>query len=542
MGLLRWEGVLSLRGGPAPLRRGPIMQFFPDPVARRALLSPHAVAFLDADRQLSRWTWQAFDERVTQAARFLAGAGIEQGDRVALLAHNSMEWLELWFACGRLGAVLQALNWRLTPQELEGILKEAEPRIFCYGRELEATVRALEPVNPAHLSVCVRGEPLFPAHLAFSERLGCSTRPLPPCLVTADDPWVLCYTGGTTGLPKAAVLTHGAMHWNAINTVLSWQLSASDRTFLNAPLFHTGGMNVLTLPLVMVGGTSIVCRSFEPGQVFDMVEQHGITVFFGVPTMFLAMQQHPRWRRFERGALRWVISGGAPCPEPVFEAFEAKDIPFKTGYGLTEAGPNNFWLPDHALRSHRGAVGVPLLHVQACIMDPSGQELPSQEVGELWLKGPHLCKGYYLRPHETFKTFQDGWLKTGDLARRDENGFFWIVGRSKDVIISGGENIYPAEVENVLAAHPAVLEVAVVAQPDAHWGEVGCAVVVLRTAEPNTASALLEFARKRLAKYKVPRSMVITSALPRTGAGKVDKRWLTQALVEGRLVPSYAKA
>lgn len=511
------------------------MHFFPDPVARRALLSPHALAFLDADRHMSPWTWQAFDERVTQAARFLAGAGVEQGDTVAILAHNSMEWLEIWFACGRLGAVLQALNWRLTPLELEGILKEASPRLFCYSHELAATVRALEPVNPAHLSVCLRGEPLLSSHLSFEERQGCSTRPLEPVILSADDPWVLCYTGGTTGLPKAAILTHGAMHWNAINTVLSWQLASTDRTFLNAPLFHTGGMNVLTLPLLMVGGTSIVCRSFEPGQVFDLVEQHGVTLFFGVPTMFLAMQQHPRWGRFERGNLRWVISGGAPCPDPVFEAFEAKGIPFKTGYGLTEAGPNNFWLPEHALRSHRGAVGVPLMHVRACVVDDAGLELPPNEVGELWLKGPHLCKGYFQRPHETFKTFQDGWLKTGDLARRDQDGFYWIVGRSKDVIISGGENIYPAEVENVLAAHPAVLEVAVVGRPDPHWGEVGCAIVVLRPSEQEDSVSLLEFARGRLARYKVPRSVVFTSALPRTGAGKVDKRSLVLALQEGTL-------
>jgi fatty-acyl-CoA synthase len=334
-----------------------------------------------------------------------------------------------------------------------------------------------------------------------------------------EHPWVLCYTGGSTGTPKAAILTHRSITANAANTVVSWGLTAQDTALLNAPLFHTGGLNVFTTPLVYVGGTTVLCRSFQVEQVLELIHRGAVSLVFGVPTMFIDMQRHPRFDSVDFSRLKLLISGGAPCPQPVFERFFARGVDFKTGYGLTEAGPNNFWLPPAQVRLKPGSVGVPLFHVEARLEGDG-------EVGELLLRGPHLCAGSWRRPEESERLLAGGWLHTGDLARRDADGCFFIVGRSKDLIISGGENIYPSEVESVLAAHPEVAEVAVIGVPDARWGEVPRALVVPRPGAQLTEATLLAFCQGRLARYKHPRSVRLLEALPRTSAGKVDRRSL----------------
>ncbi|MDE3091419.1 MAG: AMP-binding protein, partial [Chloroflexota bacterium] len=302
-----------------------------------------------------------------------------------------------------------------------------------------------------------------------------------------------------------------------------------DVTILNSPLFHTGGLNVFTAPLVHIGGTSIVCHSFDADQVFDLLRDAGVTIYFGVPTMFIALQQHPRWQDTDFSKLKLVISGGAPCPLPVFEKFWARGVDFKTGYGLTEAGPNTFWLPREDVRRKPGAVGFPLFHVDVKIVNDQGAACGADEIGELLARGPHVCAGYWNRPEETAKAIdKDGWLRTGDLARRDAEGYYTIVGRSKDMIISGGENIYPAEVESVLHANPAVTEAALIGVPDAKWGEVGRAIVVLQNGARLSAEELIAFCQLRLARYKIPKSIVFVDALPKTAAGKIDKKVLVE--------------
>ncbi len=367
------------------------------------------------------------------------------------------------------------------------------------------------------------GDPAVPDRDAYPET------PPPPADLSWDDPWAICYTGGTTGVPKGAVLTHGNVAANSVNTVMSWGLRPDDRTILNSPLFHTGGLNVFTAPLVHIGGTSIVCRGFDVEQVFDLIRDAGVTIWFGVPTMFLAMQQHPRWAEADFSRLHLMMSGGAPCPMPIFERFWERGVDFKTGYGLTEAGPNTFWLPPADTHRKPGAVGKPLFHVEVKAVDASGQECPPGEAGELLIRGPHVCAGYWNRPAESAAAIVDGWLHTGDLAIRDEEGYYRIVGRSKDMIISGGENIYPAEVENVLAGHPGVAGVALIGVPDPQWGEVGRAIVVRVPGSAVSGEELQEFARARLARYKVPKSVVFVDALPLTGPGKIDKVRLREA-------------
>ncbi|MGQ9803468.1 MAG: acyl-CoA synthetase [Anaerolineae bacterium] len=498
-----------------------------DWIGRRAQLTPNKVALVDTLNGNRPITYREWSHTVNRTARFLQDRlGVRKGDRVAILAHNCVEYLDLWFALGRIGGILQTLNWRLTPYELEGLLRDGAPVALVYGEEFAETVDRLRERMPGPIRYVSLGTPDKPSDLPFFEREDFSDAPLPEVDLDWDDPWVICYTGGTTGLPKGAVLTHRAITANAVNTIVSWGLTPDDVAILNAPLFHTGGLNVFTAPLVYIGGTSIVCKGFAPDQVFDLIRDAGVTLFFGVPTMFIMLQQHPRWEEADFSRLKIVISGGAPCPLPVFERFWERGVDFKTGYGLTEAGPNTFWLPPEDVRRKPGSVGFPLFHIDVRVVREDGSECGPNEVGELIIRGPHVCAGYWNNPQATAQTIRNGWLYTGDLARYDEEGYYYIVGRLKDMIISGGENVYPAEVESILHAHPAVAEAALIGVPDEKWGEVGRAIVVLHPGAQVTAEEILTFCRERLASYKVPKSVIFVDELPKTGANKVDKERL----------------
>ena len=501
--------------------------FVPDWLDKRARLSPDRVALFDTLTATSL-TYRDWNSRVNQAANWLRALGVQRGDRVAVYASNSAAYLDVWQACGKLGAILQNLNWRLTVSELLGLICDASPTILCYSGEFHAQVEQLRAQLPGISHFVAFDAPAHPADPRFE---ACRTYPIELAQrpdLQPDDPWVICYTGGTTGLPKGAILTHANMAWNSINTVMSWGLDQDDVAILNAPLFHTGGLNVFTLPLIHIGARSILCPSFDPDQVFDLIASGEVTLYFGVPTMFILLQQHPRWAEADFSRLKLVISGGAPCPLPVFEKFWQKGVDFKTGYGLTEAGPNTFWLPAADVRRKPGAVGFPLFHVDVRAVRPDGAECSADEPGELLIRGPHVTPGYWNNPRATAEAIRDGWLHTGDLAIRDEEGYYTIVGRLKDMIISGGENIYPAEVESAMHAHPSVAEAALIGVPDAQWGEVGRAIVVLATHCTLTEAELQAFLRERLARFKVPKTVVFVDSLPKTGAGKIDKQCLVE--------------
>jgi len=513
--------------------------FIGDWLGRRAALTPHKVALIDTIGGKDI-TYSAWFRQMNQTAHFLsAESGVVKGDRVAILATNSIEYLDIWFALGVLGGIMQNLNWRLAVPELERVLLDAEPSVFIYSGEFTEQVNALRPRLPSVKHYVALDAKAIPEDLAFSGRDDYPTTPTPSVELSWDDPWVLCYTGGTTGLPKGAVLTHGCMAANSVNTVMSWGLTPDDVVPLISPLFHTGGLNVFTLPLVHIGGTTVVTKGWNTDQMFDLIEAGTINIFFAVPTMFVMMQAHPRWDTADFSHLKFVISGGAPCPMPVFEKWWAKGVSFKTGYGLTEAGPNTFWLPPENVRRKPGAVGFPLFHVDVTIVDPDTEEpCGPNEVGELLIRGPHVCDGYWNNPEATAGAFRPTyadptgptWLHTGDLARCDDEGYYYIVGRSKDMIISGGENIYPAEVESVMHAHPDIASAALIGVPDEKWGEVGRAVVVLKSGHTLEPEILLAYLRAHLARYKVPKSIIFVDALPLTGAGKVDKQTLVKKL------------
>ncbi len=504
-----------------------------DWLAQRAHLSPEQVALVEAATG-QQITYAEWNRRSSQVANALQRSGLQKGDRVGILAMNCLEYLDLLFACQKTGVILQALNWRLTASELEGLIHGAEPRLLVYGIEFAEVVAALRTqvtvdhwiaLEPASTSTPDRGW----ADRGWADWVASEADTLlNPVALSMADPWMLCYTGGTTGQPKAAILTQGTVTWNAVNTVTGWGLRPDDVTILNLPLFHTGGLHVFTTPLVHIGGCSIVCKSVNIDQIYNLLQDQNITLFLGVPTVFMMMQEHPRWADTDFSRCRIVISGGASCPLPVFERFFAKEVAFKTGYGLTEAGPNNFWLPDTYAATKPGTVGTPLFHVQTRIVNANGDVCGTDEVGELLIRGPHVVAGYWNNADASAGTIVDGWLYTGDLARCDADGHYAIVGRSKDMIISGGENIYPAEVESTMLGHPAVAEAALIGVPDPRWSEVGRAIIVVRPGHILTDDELIQYVQSRLANYKVPKSVVLVEVLPKTGAGKVDKKLLQQ--------------
>ncbi|MEN8040845.1 MAG: long-chain fatty acid--CoA ligase [Actinomycetota bacterium] len=496
--------------------------FVADWLDKRARLTPDRVGVIDYDTGEGS-TFAEWNARANRTANYLRSLGVEQGDRVAVYASNTMEYLDLFWAAPKIGAMLQNLNWRLTVHELTGIIEGGEPKVLIYSEDWREQVEELKPSLGAVKHIVALTNPRS-GEEDFSERDGMnpSLTDLPE--LDVDDPWGIYYTGGTTGLPKGAVVTHGNITWNSVNTITSWGITGDHSAALQLPFFHIGGPNIFMVPMVHVGGTTILCTQFDMDQTFDLVNNSGITHYVGVPTMFQMIQEDPRWESMDFSRLELVISGGAPCPLPIMEKFWDRGIDFKMGYGLTEASGNNFWLPQELVQKKIGSVGYPIFHIDMKTVRDDGTECDVNEGGELLIRGPHVIAGYWRNPQATAETIRDGWLHTGDVAIRDEDGCFSILGRSKEMYISGGENVYPAEIESVLSAHDSVRETAVVGVPHETWGEVGRAFVVVN--DNYDEDDLRAFITKRLAKYKLPHSIIVLDALPLTAIGKLDKKSL----------------
>ena len=481
-----------------------------DWLARRASLTPHKPALITADgREI---TYERLNAEAGQLASSLAGRGMGKGERVAVLAQNGPEYLELFFAVQKLGLVLVPLNYRLSVKELEFILRDSGSSLLLYDESQEATAANLN-----------RSCPSLPIKRAFAFNTSGQDK---GAVVDGEDIWVILYTGGTTGFPKGARLSYRMITWNAFNTVVSWGLGHSDRAPVYTPFFHTGGLNVLTTPLIMAGGTTILPGPFQAGQALEIISRYKPTVVFMVPTMYKMLLEQSLFDKTDFGSVRFCIAGGAPCPVDVSEAFARRGILFRQGYGLTEGGPNCFWLPDEYAAGKPGAVGRPVFFNEVRLVDQEAQPVRPGQVGELTMRGPHLFSGYWRNEKATHDALVDGWLFTGDLAACDEDGHYHIVDRKKDVIISGGENIYPAEIEAVLSVHPAVAEAAVVGVPDELWGEVPKAVLVLKDGFQISAEEVVSFCAVRLGRYKKPKTVEFRPALPKSATGKILKREL----------------
>lgn len=505
-----------------------------DYLGRRAIYSPKALAVVDAGKSPElRLTYAGMNRRSNQLANWLRDeAGVRQGDRVAILAQDGQEHLDLFFACGKLGAVHTALNWRLHWRETADIVTRTTPAALIYSDVFKDNVDELKRAtdNTPHAIgryLHLEGEGV-PGSLHFKSTL--ESAPATPVTcesLEAEDVAALIFTGGTTGLPKAAQVSHRMIGWNTLNTIVH-DVTHRD-TYLNVfPLFHTGGLFVYTLPQVILGGTTILIKRFDPELVLTLIERERVTIFGGVPAMYQMMTQAPNWETADLSSLRFCTSGGAPLPVPLVEKYTAeKGIRFKQGFGMTEFGPGVFALaPEDAIRK-AGSIGRPNFFVDARIVDEDNRPLGPHQVGELVLKGPSASSGYFNDPVASAEAVDDeGWFHTGDLAKYDEEWYFFIVDRLKDMFISGGENVYPAEIEAALYRHPAVHQCAVIGVPDPTWGEVGRAFVVLKPGQLATAEELLDHLRQHLAKYKVPKSIEFRPELPLSGAGKILKREL----------------
>lgn len=467
-----------------------------------------------------RYTYGELADDIHRMANFLSRElGIGYGDRVACLSFNRAEYIILFFALGRLGAILVPLNFRLAPTEFVYFLEDASPKAVFFDRNHQDSVKEFKNKAALEHYICFDDDESVGLALAKNWQTLPTDRPS-EVEIGPEDPHLIIYTSGTTGLPKGVILTHGMLTWNAINTKLGWDLRSDDKTILHAAMFYTAGWNVFTLPLFYCRASNILIHSFQADLILELIEREKVTVFFGVPTMFQMLLESPSFAATDFSSVRFMVSGGAPLSHDLLNAFERrKSIRIWEGYGLTEVGPNNFMA-----NGKPGTLGQPMPHVDVKLIDPQGNEVPAGGEGEILLRGPNACAGYWKKPEETAKAFAGGWFNTGDLGQVDSDGHFAIVGRLKDMIISGGANIYPAEIERAIEEHPAVAGAAVIGVPDPKWGEVGKAVIELKPGGSLTLEALSSFLKDRLGKFKMPKYLKVVNSLPRTPASaKVQK-------------------
>ncbi|MBT2479765.1 long-chain fatty acid--CoA ligase [Streptomyces sp. ISL-94] len=488
--------------------------------ARRTRKTPDRIAVVHEDRS---WTYRELHQRVLRLAHALRALGTGRGDRVAYLGPNHPAFLETLFAAGTLGAVFVPLNTRLTAPELAYNLSDSGSTVLVHASEhAEAAPAAAAAAGVRH-RIALAG-PDDDGALGYEELLsGAGTGPLDEA-VAPEDPCMIMYTSGTTGRPKGAVLSHANIIWNSVNVLVDTDLAGDEVTLVVAPLFHTAGLNMTCLPTLLKGGRVVLLGAFDAERVLEAIEGRRVTYMFGVPTMYDAMAARPRWETTDLSSLRTLNCGGAPVPAHTIATYLARGLAFSQGYGMTEASPGVLYLDRERTSDKAGSAGVPHFFTDTRVVLPDGREAGPGERGEILVHGPNVMTGYWGRPEDTEDAFTYGrWLRTGDVARTDADGYAYIVDRVKDMFVSGGENVYPAEVEDVLLTHPAVVECAVIGVPDPVWGEVGRAVVVLSPDARADEDDILGHLQGRLAKYKIPKSLVVTKALPRTASGKIIK-------------------
>ena len=495
-----------------------------DIIGERSRLSPDRLAVVDVATG-ARLSYREMDRRAAACARvWLYELGLKPGDRIGVLSGNRLEFLDAFFAAAKSGIILVPLGTRLTAAELAVIVSDCGLSALMYGVEHTVTVREVASRADVGHRVALdedgAGDDFKWGVLLDSI---CEGEHVPP-VCRPDDPYCLLYTSGTTGRPKGVITPHRMVAWNAYNTVACWQLSEDDVSPIFTPLYHAGGLGAFLMPILLAGGTIVLHREFDSSEVWRAIEEEHCTVVLGVPTIWRMLADAPEFKTAEIGSVRWFISGGAPMPRHLVDVYRERGIVMRQGYGLTEVGVNCFAMSDDEAWAKAGSIGRPLMFTEARVVDEGGQVLGPDEIGELCFRGPHVSTGYWNNPEATAQALdKDGWFHTGDMARRDRDGFFYIAGRAKDMFISGGVNVYPAEIENVLLQHPSLADAAVVGVPHATWGEVGVAFVVSAEGTEVTAADLDQFVGDRLARYKIPKEFRIVDALPRTPYGKVIK-------------------
>ncbi|MEO8192760.1 MAG: class I adenylate-forming enzyme family protein [Gemmatimonadales bacterium] len=500
-----------------PRASWPAFPRFNDPLRHWRNLAPDRIALVDRGSG-TRYSYAALDALCDKWAALLETAGVERGDRAAVVAGNRVEIVALFFACTRLGAALVPVNWRLAPQELSAILLHAKAKLLIgESRFQESTGIAGE-----------HGARWIDLDADAPRLLDKATRRSADVELNPGDPALILYTSGSTGQPKGVIVPQRQILFNAVATTTAWELTHADIAPVATPFFHTGGWNVFATPLWHRGGTVVLFDQFDPATFLDALAEERCTVALTIPTQLVMMRESAGWGR-PLPDLRFFIAGGAPCPPSLAAKVREAGYTLREGYGLTECGPNCFAISSEESLRNPGRVGRPVPFLEMRLVSEDGLDVPDDEPGELLLRGPQMFGGYLHDPERTKEALAPGgWLRTGDLAIRGEDGLYSICGRRKEMYISGGENVFPGEVESALTAHPAIAEAVVVGVPHSVWGEVGCAFVLLRDAGAGTPTAedIIAFARRSLAGYKVPRRVIVASELPRLGSGKPDRRAL----------------
>ena len=487
---------------------------------RRRRMSPGRAALVHGD---TCRTYGELHDRTRHLAAGLREMGVGPGDRVAYLGANDPALIETLFATTALGAVFVPLNWRLAAPELTWIAADCGAGVLVHAPDMAETAATMAGDGSTALRHPVAVGPDYEALAGGGGGAGGSEPPPLDEPVGLDDPAVIIYTSGTTGRPKGATLSHGNITWNCVNVLIDTDLASDEVALVCAPLFHVAALDMVTLPMVMKGGTVVLTGAFDPVAVLDLIERHRVTVMFGVPAMFNAMAQAPGFGDADLSSLRRLLCGGAPVPLATIRTYLDRGVVFLQGYGMTETAPGALFLGAERAADKAGTAGVASFFTDVRVVRPDGSDVAPGEKGEVVVAGPNVMLGYWNRPDATSEAMDGEWFRSGDVAVVDDEGYVTIVDRLKDMIISGGENVYPAEVEDAIYSHPAVAECAVIGVPDERWGEVGRAVVVLRPGADLDERGLLDHLDGRLARYKVPRSVVFADDLPRSGAGKVLK-------------------
>ena len=486
-------------------------------IERHAAFEPDKTAIRFAGSNLS---YADFAERIERAAAILAALEVRRGDAVAFLGLNHPLSLVLLFACARLGAMLMPLNWRLAPPEHGWMLADCPPRALFVEEAFIEHAGAFQGALGATRLIALGATPtgwlrwdeLWAAAPAVAPRAGAEEMPL-----------LLCYTSGTTGVPKGVVLTQHAIFCNAVNSAHLHDLTSADRVLTTLPLFHVGGLNIQTTPAFHAGASVVLHAKFDPLATIDAIERERITLVLLVPAQLAVMMETPRWGEADFSSLRMIVTGSTIVPEALVRKVGARGVPVVQVYGSTETAPIASYVRAADWERKAGSAGLPALHCQLRVVDDKGRDLPAGADGEILVRGASVMSGYWNAPDETLKALEQGWYRTGDIGHLDEEGYLHVLSRKTELIISGGENIYPAELENILLQNASIQEACVVGSPDERWGEVVVAVVVLKPGAQLSRADVMALFQGRLARYKHPREVHFVASLPRTALGKVQR-------------------
>ncbi len=504
-------------------------------VNRWSMLHPHKTAIIYEDNKIS---YLELHQKVNQVCCWLQSLGIEKGARVAVMLKNCPEFLEIYLACSRLGAIFVPVNYRLSAPELDYTLTNTRPRLFVFGSEHAETVFSLMLTDHRSLML-LAGIPQCEGSGdvldyrdgtgAFKGQRPFLTESMAPA--TAEEPHVIMYTSGTTGHPKGAVLSHRKTFFNCLNADIFFKLHFDDIMLIVLPLFHSGGLFIQASPVFYKGGTLIIHPKFDPRRTHEDIRKYRVTKFLGVPTVYKSLVKENSKDQVANSTLKVAAIGGEKLTPELMAQFQEAGFSLRQIMGQTETSILLWAHEEDAVRKP-GSVGRPVFHADVRIVDRQGRACEAGQIGEIVARGSIMMTEYWQDPAKTEDTIRGGWLHTGDLALMDEDGYFYLIDRKGDMYISGGENVYPAEIERVLRSHPDIEDAAVVGVADETWGEVGCAFVMLRQSAELTAEDVIEFCEGKLARYKWPQKVVFKTDFPRTALGKVRKAALKQEHLE----------